>query len=350
MAITDETLRLTSELRIAIAATVDAETRRLVRAWVRAWDQIRGEADAAVADLLAIEPGRWPTRGRINRAERAQRLLAVARERLDEVAKRAGVDITNAAGQVVHMGSGGQPRIIASQMPPVAGPRILAARFDRVSPDALDVIVARTTTQIENTLDPLAPDAAEAMRQALVRGVAVGDNPREAARRMLRGLEGQFNGGLTRALTIARTEILDAHRAGSAAQHRANSDVLAGWVWHAQLDRRTCPSCWGRHGGQHPLSEDGPADHQQGRCTRTPVTRTWRELGFSMDEPPDVLPDARITFKGLPHADQLRIMGPGRLAGLEDGSITWDDLSQRRRTVGWRDSYGVRPLRDLVPA
>jgi hypothetical protein len=61
-----------------------------------------------------------------------------------------------------------------------------------------------------------------------------------------------------------------------------------------------------------------------------------------------VLPDAQTRFKELPAAQQQAVMGPARLAGLNDGSIRWADLSVRRSTDGWRDSYGVTPLRALT--
>jgi hypothetical protein len=345
-----ETLRLTAELRRTVAHITDSQTRNLVAAWVRAWDTLAPEYDTAITDLLlTVEAGRWPTRSQIYRSDRAYRALGATQRQLVKLAQQAGVDVTKAMAEAVAVAARMQPRVVASQMPRVAGTSLqLAARFDQVDERTLELIVERTATQIENALDPLAGSALESMRQALIRGVAVGDNPREAARRMVRGLEEQFNGGLTRAMTIARTEILDAHRRAAMAQHLANRDVLAGWVWTAELSRRTCPSCWAQHGSLHPLEEQGPLDHQQGRCARTPKTKSWRDLGFTTYEPPDVLPDAQAVFKELPQADRLAIMGPARLDALERGEIAWADLSQRRVTSGWRDSYRVRPVRDLV--
>jgi hypothetical protein len=156
-----------------------------------------------------------------------------------------------------------------------------------------------------------------------------------------------FAGGLTRAMTIARTEILDAHRAASLATDTANKGLLAGWQWVAQLGPRTCPSCWAQHGSIHPVDEAGPLDHQSGRCTRAPVTKSWRDLGFDIDEPPSAVPDARAVFASLPEADQLAVMGPKRLGMLRDGTASWDDLSVRRTTDGWRDSYHARSVTGL---
>ena len=130
------------------------------------------------------------------------------------------------------------------------------------------------------------------VRQELVRGMQLGLNPRETARRtvlgnrMVQAFEHGFNLPLNRALIITRTEQIDAARDAAALTHQANADLLRGWQWVAQLDTRTCPSCWAQHGTEHPLDEPGPWDHQQGRCTRMPVTRTWADLGYDVPEPP----------------------------------------------------------------
>lgn len=343
MAITRETIRLSRELRILIRDTENEAVRSLVRSWALAWQEIEGEFMLAIQDLLAVTPGQWPTRAQIARAERAQAALNLALTRIDELADFAGVLIERAGVDAVYRAVEWQPKIIASQLPPSVGDAaLLAGSFDRISRDAIDAIVERTATQIHSTLRPLSTAAVDAMKRSLIRGVAVGENPRTTARLMLKRLEGDFNGGLTRALTIARTEILDAHRSGAAAAQMANADVLQGWVWLAQLDTRTCPSCWAQHGSRHALTETGPNDHQQGRCARMPVTKSWADLGFDVEEPPSVLPDARTVFDGLSRADQLKIMGPTRLKALDNGA-PWVGLTQRRTTKGWRDSWAPRP-------
>jgi SPP1 gp7 family putative phage head morphogenesis protein len=240
-------------------------------------------------------------------------------------------------------------RITASQFPIQAGsPAQIIATFDRVNDAALSAIVRRTTEQVTSLSMPLSAQAEQAMKSVLVRGVAVGENPRTAAARMLDRVEGAFNGGRNRALVIARTEMLDAHRAAAALQDKANASVLAGWEWVAQLDRRTCPSCWAQHGSRHPLDEQGPNDHQQGRCARVPVTKSWRELGFNIDEPASILPNARQVFDNLPQEHRLAIMGAKRLDLLDSGQIGWSDLSVKRSTAGWRDSYAPASLADLA--
>jgi hypothetical protein len=61
-----------------------------------------------------------------------------------------------------------------------------------------------------------------------------------------------------------------------------------------------------------------------------------------------VLPDAQTVLDVMSAADQLAVMGPRRLELLRSGQVSWADLSMRRSTIGWRDSYVPRPVRDLA--
>jgi SPP1 gp7 family putative phage head morphogenesis protein len=349
VSINDETLRLARQLRIRVDREVDATVRDLVRSWARAWDEIHDAwAQAADALIAASRDGAWPDQWTIARHDRAVAALLAANDKTAELAEHTGITVTDAAGRAVEFTPEFEARLIASQMPRAAGARAdLVTRFNRVDATSLQWIVQRTTEQILGDASSLGVYAQEQMRRTLIRGVALGDNPRQAARRMVRQAEGAFNGGLTRALTIARTEILDAHRASASASQMANRDVLSGWVWLAQLDTRTCPSCLAKHGTVHDLDETGPNDHPQGRCARMPKARSWRDLGIDLDEPADITPDAQAWFADLERQQQLQVMGPARLQAL-DGGVPWSDLTQQRTNPGWRDSWVPTPARDLL--
>lgn len=234
--------------------------------------------------------------------------------------------------------------MIQAQMPP--GTPLSA---DGVSAAPLDAIVQRSTEQIHALTKPLAADMVKAMKAELVRAVAVGDSPRTTGRRILKRTEGKFNGGLTRAMMIARTEVIDAGRAAALVSDQAYREVLDGWEWHASLDARTCISCLVQHGTRHDIDEPGPLDHHQGRCARIPVTKSWKDLGFTtVDEPKNDMPDSREWFDNLTPDTQQKIMGKARLQAFNDGKVSWDQLSTRKATPGWRDSYHVTPLKELT--
>lgn len=349
MAITRRTLRLARELRVTVGAEADAATRALTISWLRAWDELSAAWQQAIADLVdqAVTLGHWPRPTDLARLARLMAVLARTEEALAALGQRTGVVVTDGAGQIIQADSQTEAQIIASQAPRELQPQLAALVNSRVGPTALDVIVARVAGQITSHTLPLSSAAVEVMRRELIRGVAIGDNPRTAARRMIARVEGGFNGGLTRAIVIARTEMLDAYRATSRLTHAVNRDVVSGWRWLATLDRRTCPSCWAMHGTVHPVSDPGPDDHQQGRCARIPTLTSWAELGITAPEPPSAMPDARARFNQLSADDQMQIMGPRRLELLRSGRIAWADLAIQRQTTGWRPSIVPTPVRTL---
>lgn len=349
MAIGRETLRLLDGMRVDMLRPVDDASSALIRAWGSTWNELAVEWDSALSDLIgASRDGKWPSRAQIRRAKKVQAALSVTREALLDLSRQMPVTVTQALPTMADDAIEWSRRLTASQYPAEAGTVTqIASNFDRVDPRAVDAIVRRTTERVTSLARPLSAQAEQAMRSSLVRGVALGQNPREAARAMLARVEGDFNGGRNRALVIARSEMLDAHRAAGMAQDVANSENLTGWQWGATLDRRTCPSCLSKHGSLHPVDEPGPYDHQQGRCARIPKAKSWRDLGFDIDEPADIFPDARSWFDGLPGEDQEFVMGRARLDLLQSGQVSWDDLATRRTTDGWRDSFAPTPVKDL---
>lgn len=346
MAITQATLREAARLRQQLRTMTDAQTVALTRAWVDAWDVLLPEFELALTELLAGAVNGKVSRAVIARNIRLQGALRASRAYLDELTPVSAHIVTQDLSQAVLDAAEGHVALMQSQMPP--GSTGLMVNFNRVPTEALTAIVSRTTEKIHSDFKPLSRDVEKKMKQALVRGIAIGDNPRTTASRIMKDTEQAFNGGLTRALNISRTETLDAHRAGGKATEKANQDVLMEWEWSASLDRRTCPSCLSKHGQHFPLEEDGPQDHQQGRCARIPVTKSWKDLGFDIPEPASETKDARAWFDTLTPETQKDIMGPARLKLLQDGDISWADLSTRQSNSGWRDSFNVTPLKDLV--
>jgi len=345
---TEETLRLARDVTVTLNAIVDSRTRALVKSWARAWDVLTPLFAGAVAELVVLGEGSWPKPSQVLRANQTVHALEMARAELETLGREAGVGIAGDIAKAVTLAADAQAKLVASQLPGTVDRDALAATLRQPDQAALDWIVRRTSGQVTAIHYPLASDATEQMKRSLVKGVAVGDNPRVAAREMVRRTESDFNGGLQRAFVISRTETIDAHRAAATVTQNAMSDMVTGWTWLATLDQRTCPSCWAMHGSEHPLDEPGPLDHQQGRCSRTPITKSWRDLGFDIDEPPSVIPDAQTVFNALPRDQQLAIMGPGRLAALDNGQATWADLPMRRSTDGWRDSFVPTPVSALT--
>ncbi|OLT24402.1 hypothetical protein BJF79_13755 [Actinomadura sp. CNU-125] len=353
MAITDVTLGLARAAITAVTSLIDVAVRILTGRWAAAWDEVEPRITSAVEDLIG-DADEWPSRRAIERDAALQEALSTAAQLLDALAGLAAAEISAVAQAAVEQAPADQVEQIVSQLPPGLDPGTVSnmvggpGGFHQRAIDAIDKRVQQRITVLTR---PLGRDADMAMRFELVRGVKRGRNPRETARAMVDRVEGAFNGGLTRAVTIARTEVLDSYRQAAAATQDAHRDVLAGWTWLATLDDgRTCPACWVMHGTEHALDEPGPQGHPQCRCSRSPRTLSWAALGFDLDEPDDAIPDAQAAFQSLPPDEQLQIMGPARLARLNSGAIGWGDLARRRENPGWRPSYVTTPVRDLPAA
>lgn len=76
---------------------------------------------------------------------------------------------------------------------------------------------------------------------------------------------------------------------------RANRNIIKGVRWLATLDSHCCVICgaldgasWDLDGnplGDTPFDFHAPPLHPDCRCVLSPVTKTFREIGFDMDEP-----------------------------------------------------------------
>lgn len=342
MAITATTLRLTKRLRTELLAITNQQDRDLTKAWVEAWDAVATDLEAAVNELTANAQGGMFSRSTLLRSRRLQYALEHIAQALVRLAEAAGLRITDDLPAVVRASGEAQAAIIGSQLPKAE--RDGLAGWTSVNSNAIDAIVTRSTERITSSLWPLSAEADAVIRRELVLAISTGTNPKAVATRIMNGAEGGFNGGLSRALTVSRTELLDANRAAAALSHEANADVLRGWVWLTQLSPRTCPACLGMSGTEHPLSEPGPQGHQQCRCARGPLTKSWADLGLDIDEPASVMPDAGEWFDGLTDQEQRSILGAGRYVAWKRGGYPMSKWATKVPNPAWRPSYQTSKL------
>ena len=305
--------------RAAIAKLIDGASDEVLLMWARTWTDLRGEI------LAEIE----------RRGEAAALRYAAdyAARRLVETAQQSSAVVTGAARRLIELSLSDAAALIGAQLP-------TSWPLNRPAKPELDAIVQRATTQITSRMWALSDEASEAMRRRLIQGVAAGRNPRETARLMVRDVEGDFDGGLARAQVIARTETIDAYRAGARAHHEANADVLAGWVWLANLSERTCPSCVAMHGTEHALDEPGPLDHPQGRCSRMPLVKPELVPGA----PTPTIESGPEWLARQPEGVQRSVLGPRRFEAWQDGDYPASRWAVRRESPDWRASYAPGPI------
>lgn len=320
---TRETLEALARSRRAVEHLLQGQADDLIAAWLHALREAKKELDKALAA------------GDLDRAARLEVSRRVIAEQILEAARATNQALAPGARLAVENAASSQEELIASQLP-----HGVDVGFRRPDPETLKTIIKRTTQQVTVRTYYLSQEAVTAMTRALRLGISGGLNPREVARRMVGDAEGIFNGGITRALVIARTEMLDAHRAAARAVDLANRGLLAGWQWYAKLDSRTCPSCIAQHGSLHEVDEPGPLDHHQGRCTRLPKTKTWQELGFDIAEPSGLdFESGPDWFSRQPEETQRDILGPKRYEAWRAGGYPFSEWSKPRTSDGWRTAY-----------
>lgn len=337
MAYSDESDAIVKRLKASLAYVDDAHTRRMAAAWARAWDDLAPELQAVLQELADTAGG--VTRAQLIRSRRLANALATIERALIDLVDLSATDIIGELDGVIDQAGRITDQLISSQLPP----SVSVDGWARVDDAQVAAIVKRTSGRITKQSYPLPGRATTIMKRELVRGMLAGSNPRTVARRVIDRSERIFNGGMNRALVIARTEMLDAQRAAAKLGEQANADVLATWIWTSALGLRTCPSCWAKHGTEYPLDQPGPEDHHCGRCTRTPKTKSWRELGFDIDEPPSLLPNAMDRFGQLTPEQQLDILGPARYAAWQSGKYPMNTWTARHDNDGWRDSWSTSP-------
>ena len=332
MAITNKTLSLITQMGLVVDDHVDAVTGALTARWSQVWHEISDEWVNAATAIQAM--GAEATPAQILRLNQVTRALQVTADKLEELSDEVAQMIADPLERVVSYTAEVTGDVVASQMP-------VSMSFTRASDQAMSAIVARTMGNITSSLAPLAADSIVAMKASLLRGIAAGWHPDRAAREMVKRSRTAFNGGLSRAMTIARTEMLDAHRAVQTA-----NDTVIGWKWFAHLDAHVCPSCAAMHGEQFDTDVPGPEDHPNGRCARIPVTKTWKNLGFDIEEPPDEWETVWDWMERAPH-EAVSALGPERVMMLNDGTISRKDMATYRENPEWRGSYQATPLSDL---
>lgn len=316
---------------------MDATQSRIVAQWSAAWRELSGEWAGALDELIAAADGdQWPSRATILRSERALKALRVTADKLQELADAGVLEVSGSLDSLLDLAQDHQLRLIGAQFPA----EYAEWSGVRIDAKAIDAMVQRTTAAVTALSWPIPGDVEAAIKSVLIKGVALGENPRKAAVDMLKRVGDRFDGGRRRAENIARTEMISAYRDAAHASRQANLDVLQGWMWTADLGPRTCQVCVSMHGTVYPLDAEGPLDHQSGRCVGAPVTKTWRELGFDLDEP-DLTPIqlGGDWFAEQPEKVQRNILGSKRLAAYQRGDYPPEQWAVLADNPGWRPSY-----------
>jgi SPP1 gp7 family putative phage head morphogenesis protein len=187
---------------------------------------------------------------------------------------------------------------------------------------------------LSDWLDQFGAQTSQAIRDALVSGMATGMNPRAIAQ----GLHGVVDVAGTRLEATARTAILGSYRSAAIANYAENQDVLKPeWEWLCAKSARTCAACLALDGTKHKISDGFQKSHVNCRCTSLPLLKDGPAIERETGE-------EWLAKQGA--ATQDRILGKAGGAQYRAGKVELGDFVVLDRDKRWGDSYRKGSFKD----
>lgn len=324
--------------RRQVADQEQAAAGRLVRAYTRAYARLANSIAALEEQVTAQRAA-----GASVHATDARKLMALRslqEQTIGEInrfAVFADTEISDAASNMILLGGQHARGFVAAYS------RQLVARFDMLPVESVETMLgflADNSPLRTALVGRLGQAVAGRMADALVDGIATGMGPRQVAALARR----ELGVGLTWALNTARTAQLWSYREASRANYAANRDIVAGWIWWAELSSpRTCMSCIAKHGSRHSVDET-LNDHHSGRCSMIPDVPLARRLGV---KGPEIEP-GEDWFNRQPEDKQRNRMGPGMFDAWKGGAFAFSDVSQTYQDAVYGEMWREATLKGLL--
>jgi SPP1 gp7 family putative phage head morphogenesis protein len=344
----------------------------MVRVYVEGWKRVRSQLDRLQGEYdRTIALGEKPSLGWIYQNSRLADMQELIGNELSKFSNYAVGRITEEQRRVIEMSL----EFSRDEMILRLGPEYDVSDIRRIRSLPIDEVIVMVGSNQQGSplkalFDSISIEGSQRASDALVEGMMLGYNPRKIAPMIRDALGVQLN----RALTISRTETMRAQRIATEQNYNANSDIVKGWRWVAEVTG-ACPSCLAMHGREFPLTEK-MSTHPNCRCAQSPITMSWEEIGAqygidfsgidnvgpSFDELAKKynMSEKQIAryqtnkmtgeqfFKTLSAEEQRNILGPAKWMAWNDGLFEFDQLSRKTYSVIWGEGRRVASLKDLL--
>jgi|GEM_PF-1371518 len=349
-----EIQKVIEQYRRDLLAKERAAASKLVRAYGEAWKRIKAKLERLQTEYEAAkERGEEPGPDWIYQYNRAQAFRDQVEFELLAFSQYSEREVLEQQLEAIEAAERHSEELVRRELEElVKPPEGIVIDWNKIDRSSVETIlgVTQADSPLHKLLLSISSEGAQAAEDALVQGMLIGKNPREAAREMRKALGTQ----LSRALTIARTETLRAHREATRESYQVNSDIVKGWIWHSALDTRTCAMCWAMHGTEHSIDEVLD-DHPNGRCAMIPKTLTWEEIGVKYGIDLSGIPDTNPViesgisqFEKLSKEQQIAILGQAKYDAWKAGKFTLSDLVGRRYSKAWGSMRYEKSLAELL--
>ena len=282
--------------------------------------------------VLAIQATEDMTPAQVQRLKYYGSLLDGIRDELTRYQAFTQIEMSTAAREAIRLGEGNARILVAASL----GDTAIAAKLTRINPVAIEKLLGFLTPEgaLFKRLKKLAGVTAERVAAAIIEGVGLGKNPREIARMITK----QMGMALTDSLRMTRTVQLWSYREANRASYIANSDVVKGWIWYADVTS-ACPACMAMHGTQHG-SDENLDGHYNCRCTELPIV-----IGAKND-----IPSGESVFSQLSEAEQKARLGADKWQAWQDGAFSFDQLATQHADSVYGHMRSETPLWELLGA
>lgn len=302
------------------AALIDREyktVRNLVRAYEKAELAVENALRAYQAKIAKANGSGTPVSlWWVYNEARLENLLREVRLQLDEYSKDALEFTLRAREDAYELGA-----VHAIRLGEMSVLGDFAGLNSKAFADAQAML--SNASPLKALFDEISPTAVSAMREVFAEALTLGYNPRKTASIMKNRVEGLSK---NRATLIARTETIRAYRSASSDVFRANSDVLAGWIWTSAKTPATCGLCLALDGTFFPIERELES-HPACRCSKKPLPNT----DFERKSPPN----GEEYFKSLTPAEQDRILGKRKGALYREGKFKLSDNVRFKDHPDW---------------
>lgn len=312
------------QFRRQVLAADRVAANALVEAYAPIWKGMRHDLDALLQKAKTEQLS-------VAQTMETERLRALNAQVEAEVKRFNGVAAgTIGKGQLVAVGIAhdGTRQTIEAALPRGVPLSLAEARlgvsWNRVPFEALQsfVGVAGDGKPLGRLLAATGPMVSQGVKATIAEGIVRGYGPIKTAG-LVRDRVGM---GLTRSLTISRTEILRSYRSASQAQYSANKRLVKGYRRVTTKDERTCLACLALDGELY--QTNAPLDeHVNGRCAIVPETVTYADLGLDVKEPTRQYETGPEWFDKQPAEVQRNMFGSDRLYdAYKNGDIDLSDM------------------------
>lgn len=319
-----DVIDLAAQYRADLAKKDQAALGRLINAYGRIYERLQAQIELLTRDVA--EGGL--SAGQVKQLDRYKALVADLAAELRKFSNFTDTELSTGARAAIAQASNDAAALTQA----AAG---VGIRFQKLPAGAIEKLLGFLDPKgpLFKRLELLGPTTAQRVSDTILGNVALGKNPRAYAG----AIRDAMGGGLSDALRMARTVQIYSYREAARANYVANSDVVQGWVWYAELDDSTCPSCIAQHGSVHPLDE-ALNDHHNGRCTPLPLVR---------DNNP-VTEGGEAWFSARSESEQRAILGAGRYEAFKAGKFEFGQLSGTRQDEVYGEMRVAASLAELT--